>query len=73
MCLTAAYWAHIDQIFYGATTKDALKYGDFADIDYLDEVRKEPKDRRLHTTEFMRPEAVEVWKKFSEMPDRAHY
>jgi len=73
MCLAAAYWAHIKVIYYGATTADALKYGDFADIDILDEVRKDPKSRRIKTIELMRPEAVEVWKEFSMMPNKAHY
>lgn len=73
MCLATSYWAHIDKIFYGATTADALKYGDFADIDILDEIRKDPKDRRIKWTEIMRPEAVEVWKEFAQMPDRARY
>lgn len=73
MCLAAAYWAHIDKIFYASTTSDALKYGDFIDIDILDEIRKDPKDRRITFTEIMRPEAVEVWKEFAKMPDRARY
>lgn len=73
MCLATAYWAHIKNIYYGATTEDSLKYGDFADIDILDEIRKNPKDRRIHFIEKMRPEAVEVWKEFSKMPDRARY
>ncbi len=73
MCLATAYWAHVDKIYYGATTEDALKYGDFADIDILDEIRKDPKDRRIQTKEHMRPEAVKVWIEFSEMPDRARY
>lgn len=73
MCLATAYWAHIRHIYYGATTQDALKYGNFADVDILDEVRKEPAKRRIRFTEMMRPEAVEVWKEFSTMPDRAQY
>lgn len=73
MCLATAYWAHIDHIFYGATVADSLKYGDFADTDILDEIRKDPKDRKLKFTEKMRPEAVEIWKEFSKMPDRARY
>src|SRR5580692_11383446 len=28
MCLATAYWAHLDHIYYGATTEDALKYGE---------------------------------------------
>lgn len=73
MCLAAAYWAHIDKIYYGATTGDALKYGDFQDIDILDEIRKDPKDRRITFTPLLQQEAVEVWKEFSKMPDRARY
>lgn len=73
MCLAAAYWAHIDHIFYASTTGDALEYGKFADIDILDELRKNPDKRRIKFTEKMRPEAVEVWKEFVQMPDRAHY
>ena len=73
MCLATAYWAHLDKIYYGATTGDALKYGDFADIDILDELRKDPKDRRIKFIETHRHEAVEVWKEFAKMPDRARY
>ena len=73
MCLSAAYWAHISHIFYGATVEDSLKYGDFQDVDILTELRKDPKDRRIKFSEYKRPEAVEVWKEFSQMPDRARY
>lgn len=73
MCLATAYWAHLDKIYYGATTGDALKYGDFADIDILDEVRKNPEDRRIKFVQMMRPEAVAIWKEFHDMPDRARY
>ena len=73
MCLSAAYWAHIDHIFYAARVEDALKYGEFQDVDILVELRKDPKDRRIKFTEVMRPEAVEVWKEFAKMPDRARY
>lgn len=73
MCLATAYWAHIDHIFYGATTEDSLKYGDFQDVGILDELRKNPNDRKIKFSEHMRPEAVEVWKEFSKMPDRARY
>lgn len=73
MCLAAAYWAHIRHIYYGARVEDSLEYGDFQDIDILEEIRKDPKDRRIKFTEAMRPEAVEVWKEFAQMPDRARY
>lgn len=73
MCLCAAYWAQLDQIYYGARMEDAKKYGDFADVDFLAEIRKEPKDRKIKFTEFLRDDAVKIWKRFSEMPDRARY
>ncbi len=73
MCLAACYWAHVDHIYYSATTGDSLKYGNFQDIGILEELRKENKDRRIQFSEYMRAEAVEVWKEFSKMPVRAHY
>lgn len=73
MCLATAYWAHIDQIFYGASIEDSRKYGDFADDNILAEIRKDPKLRQIKTIEFMKPEAVEIWKKFAKMSDRARY
>lgn len=73
MCLSAAYWAHINHIYYASTTGDALQYGDFADIDILSEVRKEPAHRQIKFTEKMRPEAVSIWIEFANMPDRARY
>lgn len=73
MCLAAAYWAHIDHIYYGAHVEDALKYGDFQDCDIYKEICMKPEERTIKSTEVMRDEAVEVWKKFSKMPDRARY
>ena len=74
MCLATAYWAHIDHIFYAASTEDSLKYGDARDIEILSEVRKDSKDRRIKLEETaMRPQAVEVWKEFSKMKGRITY
>ncbi len=73
MCLAASYWAHIDHIFYGATIPDSRQYGDFADDDYLAEIRKDPKDRKIKYTEILRPEAVAIWKEYHDMPGRVKY
>lgn len=73
MCLATAYWAHLDHIYYASTTEDALKHGDFADIDILDEIRKDPKDRRIKLSQHMQKDALEVWQEFSKMPNRTHY
>lgn len=73
MCLCAAYWAHIKEIYYGATTEDTKKYGDFSDADYFEEMRKNLKDRSIKCTEFMRAEAIEVLEEFQKMPGHVKY
>ncbi len=73
MCLCATYWAHITEVYYAATVDDAKQYGDFADVDYYEEMKKTVAERKVKCTEFMRKEAVEVWKEFSKMEDRAKY
>jgi tRNA(Arg) A34 adenosine deaminase TadA len=73
MCLATAYWAHLDHIYYASTTGDALEYGNFADIDIYDEIRKDSKSRRIRMSEHMRPEAVEVWNEFACQTDKVHY
>lgn len=73
MCLAAAYWAHIDHIFMAATIHDALQFGNFEDVDFLEEIRKSPADRRIRFTGLMRSEALEVWKEYAQLPDKQHY
>ena len=73
MCLCATYWGHIKEIYYAATVEDAMKYGEFKDIDYYAEINKEMKDRQIKCFNIMREEAVKVWKEFSFMEDRARY
>ena len=73
MCLATAYWAHIDHIYYGARMEDALEYGNFDDIDFLEEIRKKPEDRQIQFTEMLRDEAVDVWKRFAATPGHIHY
>jgi guanine deaminase len=73
MCLGAAYWAHIQEIYYGATVEDAKKYGDFQDVDMFEEFKKDASKRKIGIHCLMRDEAIVVWKKFSEMPGHVHY
>jgi len=73
MCLGACYWSHIDRIYYGATIADSLQYGDFDDSKILDEIRKAPHERKIKLIELLRPQAVEVWREFANMPNRARY
>ncbi len=73
MCLCASYWAQVEHIFYGAHVEDALKYGEFKDVDFFKEMAKPKSERLIKMTEKLRPDAVDVWKRFSVMPDRARY
>lgn len=73
MCLVAAYWAHIDHVYFASRVEDALEYGKFQDLDFFEEIRKHPQERKIKCTEFMRDDAVAVWKQFAAMPDHVHY
>lgn len=73
MCYTAACWSHIAHIFYGARVEDALKYGEFNDADFYSEICKHPDERIIKSSEYLRDDAVKIWKKFSEMPDKVWY
>lgn len=73
MCLAACYWAHIDHYFYAAHIEDALKYGDFKDVDFYKELSDTPDHRVIKSQELLRDQAIVIWKKFSEMPGRARY
>lgn len=73
MCFWAAYWAHIEHIFYGSRIEDAVKYGNFEDTTIFEQLCKKPEVRVIGFTEMMRNEAVEIWKKFAVMPDRVWY
>jgi tRNA(Arg) A34 adenosine deaminase TadA len=58
MCLAAAYWAHIDQIFYAGSSSDAARAG-FDDAFLYEEFRKEPSARKLPATQLLGDEAWE--------------
>jgi len=66
MCLATAYWTGLDGIIYGATVADSKKYGNFDDSFIFEELKKPAEDRAISEQSMMRPEAVEVWKQYSE-------
>lgn len=73
MCMAACYWAHIDHVFYAASMADVMQYGNFEDENYYEELAKDPNDRRIGSSNFMRIEAIEIWKLFEKMPNKVHY
>lgn len=73
MCLAAAYWAHLESIYYAATVEDALKYGNFQDDLIYKDFDKPKEQRKIPCRELLRDEAKKIWEKFAQMRDRAHY
>ena len=73
MCYSAAFWARIGRIYFGATHTDALRYGDFDDTPLERQLRRRSTQRKPRCVPLLREEALAVWKKFHAMPDRAWY
>jgi guanine deaminase len=65
MCMAAAYWARVEQVYYGNTAAEAAKYGSNSQTIY-DELAK-PRDQRQLPMEPMMPTealaALEEWAK----------
>jgi tRNA(Arg) A34 adenosine deaminase TadA len=73
MCMAAAYWADIAAVYYGASVDDAFKYGNFTDRPMYKQLALPPEQRTIHMRQLLRDEAVEVWKKYHDMPGRVEY
>jgi guanine deaminase len=56
MCLAAAYWAHMDAIYFGACSEDAARAG-FDDAALYDEMRKSRELRKIPTMQLLGEEA----------------
>jgi tRNA(Arg) A34 adenosine deaminase TadA len=61
MCLAAAYWARIDDLYYGASAADAARAG-FDDAFIYQEIRKSNAERQLPATQLLGDEA---WSSFA--------
>lgn len=73
MCLATAYWAGVDGIIYGALVEDSKKYGNFDDAFIYEQLARPADDRAIPQVNFMRPEAVEVWKEYQDRTDKVDY
>ena len=72
MCLSAAYWGHIDKIYYGNSRDDAKDIG-FDDRFIYDEVKKDVDERKIPMIQISRDVANESFKKWSNKMDKIHY
>lgn len=72
MCLSALYWAGIGRIVYG-NTKDDAKAINFDDSFIYDEIAKPYAQRAIPCQNFMRKEALEGFRAWTEKEDKVCY
>jgi guanine deaminase len=72
MCLAAAYWAHVDAVYYGACAADAARAG-FNDAFLYEEFRKPPNARKLRCMQCLRDEAWASFAAWAASPNRIEY
>lgn len=72
MCLSAAYWAKIERITYGADHIDAAAAG-FNDAFIYEELQKEQNDRTMAMKQLLRSNALQTFRLWDEMEDKLDY
>ncbi len=72
MCLSAAYWAHIDKIYYGSTKDDAKKAG-FDDSFIYEQINLKPEKRSIPAVNIFREQAIEAFSMWEEKEDKIEY
>jgi guanine deaminase len=66
MCMAAIYWAKIDSVFFCNTENEALAFG-FVDKLILEELRKDPKERKVSSRKIVNAGGLAVFKKAKAM------
>ena len=72
MCLSAIYWAHVDNIFY-ANTRDDAKNIDFDDSLIYSEIAKSNEDRKIPIKQMLRKDALKAFEIWSKKTDKIKY
>ena len=72
MCLSAIYWARIDEIFYANTRDDARKI-DFDDSLIYSELQKNINGRKIPMVQMMRSEALKAFELWDKKADKVKY
>jgi guanine deaminase len=74
MCLATAYWAHLDAVISASTVLDAKLHGNFDDSFIYAQFAIRPEERPIaEIHEFLRPEAIEVWREYASRTDAVEY
>jgi guanine deaminase len=72
MCLSAAYWAHLDGIYFAATRSDAATAG-FDDEMLYREISRPLAERAIPTRQYLRNLALPVFAEWMAKADKVPY
>jgi guanine deaminase len=72
MCLSAAYWARLDAVYYGASAADAARAG-FDDAFLYSEIRKNSGERKLRSIQMLGDEAWASFAAWNASPNKIEY
>ena len=72
MCMSAIYWARIDNVYYANTRNDAKKI-DFDDSLIYEQLTKNIKERKIRMTQLMRNEALKAFELWDKKTDKIKY
>ena len=72
MCMSAIYWARIDNVYYANTRHDAKKI-DFDDSLIYEQLTKSIKERKIRMTQLMRNEALKAFELWDKKTDKVKY
>ncbi|MFB6278782.1 MAG: nucleoside deaminase [Salinibacter sp.] len=72
MCLGAAYWARLDQVYYAATREDAADAG-FDDHYIYEELATPPSDRRIPMEQTLQDQAQRPFDAWLDYEERVEY
>ena len=72
MCMSAIYWARIDNVYYANTRDDAKKI-DFDDSLIYEQLTTSVKERKIQMTQLMRNEALKAFELWDKKTDKVKY
>jgi len=72
MCLSAAYWARLEAVYYAATAEDAAAAG-FDDVRIRQELMRDPAQRQLPMVQALREEAWLSFQRWNDMEEKQEY
>ncbi len=74
MCFATAYWAQVDTIISASTVEDAKEHGNFDDSFIYAQFATPRNERPIaEVVEFLREDAIEVWREYAKRTDAVEY